>query len=220
MRRIISPVLVCLCAVASSAAAQSREAGSVILEGSAFVGIERAAHVQREAPVRTSNDLSATVFGGSLAAGTFLSRNVSVRLEVARPGGSRVSDSSPVLLGDSLLSTVTSSSDYQSWATTVLAGYHTEQKGRLRLAYLAGVAFVREQTHLVTVIASAGLPPIIPARTSRTETTAFSTRPAIAVGMDAEIAAARHLAVVPQLRVVGFAGSVGVRPGVALRWKS
>ena len=218
MRRIISPVLVFVCAAASSATAQSRES-AVILDGSAFVGIERVAHVEYEAPV-ASNDLSATVAGGSLAIGTFLSRNVSVRLEVARPGGSHVTYPSPALFGVSPLDiTATYSSDYQSWATTVLAGYHNEPRGRLRLAYLGGVAFVREQTHLVSVISIPGLL-LVPPRTSRTETTAFSTRPAVAVGMDAEIAAARHLAVVPQLRVIAFGGRLGVRPGVALRWKS
>jgi hypothetical protein len=212
-----------------SVAAQDRETGRLFVEGSAFLGIDRDAHADYQTPVPTSDDQSATVPGGGFAVGTFLAPRVSVRLELAVQGSSDFSYAAPQLISDSLVSTsIRVTDDRRSWATTVLAGYHAERRGRLRLAYSGGVAFVGERTDRAIVISSSLQPSfgppflvsVFPTVVQRSEARVYSYRPAVAVGLDAEIGLGTRVAVVPQLRVVAFTGRISIRPGVAIRWTS
>jgi hypothetical protein len=117
-------------------------------------------------------------------------------------------------------------------SAAVLIGYHTGRRYRVRLGFLAGVAFIWQQATLVQRAFPSVSPLVpsesfqvfpssidfVPSRFERTETTSTSYRTAPAVGLDADIALGSHFTVVPRMRVQAGAGLLSLRPGLALRW--
>ncbi len=169
--------------------------------------------------------LSGTVGGGGFSVGTRLAPRFSLRFEFAALADLSDSRTSQYTIDDSglfppgvtiypLVYTTTTTTTVRDRERTagVLVGYHTMRRSRVELAYLGGVVFVfdrRTQTLLRETTPATGLLP-------ETDTVILRTYGATAeVGLDADIALARHVSVVPQLRMV--ADGVSVRSGVALR---
>src|SRR6185436_18619807 len=223
VNRLTRVIVLALLAWARPSAAQQAEPPRFFLDGAALAAIERRGHSD-------AFDLSAIVPGGAVGVGTFLTSDVSLRMEVAFPAGTSAASTSSIpplidlpidlpigsLIAISSINSATTS--LRSVSTMVLAAYHMKPAGRLRVAYLGGVSFERLRTNLVTTTTSAGLPPLIPTRVVRVDTTTIGYNTAIALGMDAAVELATHVALVPQVRVVAFGGFIGIRPGVAVRW--
>jgi len=228
MHRVTGAIALVLLAGARPSAAQATDPPRLFIEGSALVNIDLRSHAESRngGLVLGPDDMSSTVPGGAVGVGTYLARNVSLRLEVSMPANAHLTGSASTLLSDdpifiAAIGTTTTSlaftDDLRSWTTMVLAGYHSAPTRRVRLAYLGGVAFDRTRDHNVTTQTTSSVPPFIPTRVQTTESTTIQYATKVAVGIDAEIGLASHLAVVPQLRVI--AGSaIRITPGVALRW--
>jgi hypothetical protein len=209
---------------ASPVAAQSRAAGQLFVDVTAFAAGQLRSSTDQTAPVVTRGDLSAVVPGAAVAIGTFLTPRVSLRAEAAFPWDvntdySESYDEAILLGATSLLTTTTDyENEYGNRNLSVLLGYHSAPHRRFAVSYMGGVAFVRERQSLSIVISTPGIPPFIPARTNRQEISGTNYRAAAALGMDVEIPFSTHLSLVPQVRVVAFTGEISVRPGVGLRW--
>lgn len=213
------------------AAAQEQEAPRIFFDGAAFISFERTSQLRYPAPLpgRLGDfDANGTVGGGGFAVGTFLAPRVSLRLEAAFPrsvdssystssGVVFVNDSSRLVDGTQFLSNRVEDKVSRRGAA-VLAGYHTERRSRVRLGFLAGVAFLWERQRSVMEQTLPVLVPLIPVRTQRFEVTTTSYRPAVAVGLDADLALGRRVSVVPQMRVQAVSGTLSLRPGIAVRW--
>jgi len=213
-------IVLALLAWARPSAAQQAEPPRFFLDGAALAAIERRGHSD-------AFDLSAIVPGGAVGVGTFLTSDVSLRMEVAFPAGTSAASTSSIpplidlpidLPVASLIAINSATTSLRSVSTMVLAAYHMKPAGRLRVAYLGGVSFERLRTNVVTTTTSAGLPPLIPTRVVRVDTTTIGYNTAIALGMDAAVELGTHVALVPQVRVVALGGFIGIRPGVAVRW--
>lgn len=88
MNQTVAATATVACALIGPVLAQGQDAGRVFVDGAVFAGLEQRAHTEFKTPISTTDDLSATVAGGSVAVGTFLAPRVSVRLEAAFPGSS------------------------------------------------------------------------------------------------------------------------------------
>jgi hypothetical protein len=231
-------------ACASPVAAQEPEAPRVFFDGAAFVGFERAGQLRSERPIVRERDASATVAGGAAAVGTFLGPRVSLRLEASFPGPVDTTYSSgsgfvftSLGVGTSPMGSVMQllssrvEEERRERSASVLIGYHTARRNRVRVGFLAGVAFLWQQQRTVIEQTLPTFPfPVLPTmpggfpvevfppRIDRSETSATSYRAAPAVGLDVDIAMAAHLAVVPQMRVQASGGVLSLRPGIAVRW--
>jgi hypothetical protein len=195
---------------AAPAAAQSRQ-GTVFVTGGAFAGIERAAHSTTDGIVNADLDTSGTAPGALIGVGTFVTPAWSVQFELGLEGtiDRTTSFTIPGL-------PISSRTDVEMGTTSsaVLVGFHPRAHGRLALGYLGGIAFIRERQAFQEVIT--GAPPEL-FESPATETVIYGTT--AAVGMDADVAVSRHLAVVPQVRVQTSARGLSIRPGVSARWR-
>ena len=219
MQRTLIALCLCLFVAASPAAAQQ---GGLFLDGSVFAGIELHGGVETSEPGTTSDTLSATVAGGGFGVGASLAPRVGIHLEVAIPGGSNATVSRTTTLSElapELATTITTREDYASWNTAVLVSYRAGTRGRLNLELLGGVAIMRERSDAVSEVSTPGIPPFIPPQVTQDELKAISYRTGVALGADVEVPLRPNLSVVPQVRFVGFNGRIGLRPGVAIRWR-
>jgi len=214
-------------------AAQEQEAPRVFFDGAGFVSFERTGRLQYETSIVSNRNASGTVGGGGFTVGTFLAPRVSLRLETAFPG--KVDSTYSVRSGFTYLevgpptyfepgqptqifSSNRTEDEFSQRSAAVLIGYHTERRHRVRLGFLGGVAFLWQRQHSIIEQTVPVFVPLIPVRVQRTELTATSYRPATAVGIDADIAIARQVSLVPQMRVQAVAGLLSLRPGIAVRW--
>lgn len=214
-RTTLALVLLVSAANATRATAQDQPA-RLFIDGAAVVSAELRAHTVEPSPAPTF-DLSATVPAGSIAAGSFMSSRFSVRFETTLPA--RIHKSSSQSSGGGVIRyTTTRVFDYDQWTAAVLVGVHTRGEQRVQVGYLGGLAFVRERTRQTLSTSVTGLPPNIVYPPSVTTVTLFEYRPAAAVGVDVAIGIARHVGIVPQLRMLAFTGAFSIRPAIAVRW--
>src|SRR5206468_11793325 len=99
-----------------------------------------------------------------------------------------------------------------------LVGYHTDRRHGLQLAYLGGVVFVQQRSHSIIDLTATTVPPLIPVRVQHSEANSLVYGSEVEVGLDADVAIARHLSVVGQVRVMAFGGGMSIRPGAGVRW--
>lgn len=169
---------------------------------------------------------SRVAVGGVAAIGAFISDSVSVRFETAFIGDYKTTVSSN---SQSFLESIDGTATTSFTDFTIAAAWHQSSR-RLAISYLGGVVFRREEseTSLITTyrtrstISPVGgsLVPIGIADAAFEQTfTSTAYRTGIATGVDVAVNFSRHLAIVPQLRMVAFDQDWSLRPVVALRWR-
>lgn len=225
MRSAHGWVLLFVLASINPVAAQEQEAPRVFFDGAGFVGVERTGHLRYETSIVSDRNASGTVGGGGFTVGTFLAPRVSLRLETAFVGSldssySQVTSNFAFFStgGLSQILTNRTEEEFSQRSAAVLVGYHTGRRHRVQLGFLGGVAFLWQRQHSIIEQTVPTFAPLLLLRTERTELTATTYRPATAVGIDADIALARRVSLVPQMRVQAVAGLLSLRPGIAVRW--
>lgn len=217
MKAIVVGVLVAMVLGAQPAQAQGTTGSPLFVEGSLFLGLEYRSRSQVSDGGTTADPAanpSDQVLGGGFAVGTFLGPRVSARLEVALLSETALHTESVIGSVETLIV-----DRYIAGQTfSLLAGYHPPARGRVQVAYVAGVAFVRLREEFIQQIRREGFPPLIPASVDIIQGTQVVYGPTVMVGMDAAVRLSSHLDLVPQVRVTSASG-LSVRPGVALRWR-
>jgi hypothetical protein len=214
----VKPILIGLFCVslASPARAQGTTERAVFADGVVFLGIEQRSYTQFSGSdtVATGENASDEVLGGGFAIGTFLGSRASARVEIALLSETALHTDSQI--GSIETSTVDRFLSAQSYS--VLAGYHPPASGRVRFAYVAGVAFVRLREEFIQVLRREAQPPFVPVLEETVRGKQVQYGPTVIVGMDAAVSLGGHFDLVPQIRVTSASG-LSVRPGVAVRWR-
>ena len=171
----------------------------------------------------------ARVTPGAVAAlGVFLTPSISLRVEGSYQG-EHVSE-----LDDSDLGGLINVEDRQASLMTdivVAAGWHQGGSRRTTITYLGGMVFRRQREEAALRYSiSDRLPPqlglggtIVGGVTGglglpNDEFSATSYSAGVMTGVDVTIGFSKHLAVVPQVRMVAANHSWSVRPAIAMRW--
>jgi hypothetical protein len=199
---------------ARSAAAAAQTPSSFFLDGGVFASIERSSHIELDDGVFPA--LDGTVAGGSVAAGAWVTRRVTVRVEFAFRGNLEASDSrtTGISFPPATTFTETRHDTDKLRSGSVLAAYHTRGDKAVRLEYIGGIAFafvyLRRSSSTEISPAPPGL--IFP----RSETSSVSYGTAAVVGLDAPVRVARQVDLVPQIRAQST-GGLTIRPGISVR---
>ena len=176
-------------------------------------------------------DSSNTVPGGTAGIGVFLRPFLSVRADAVFEGESDQSLSSGILttlLADLPIISrpVTQTARTRTFSVQTLLAYHLASSTRFRLAVLGGVSFNRQRTRFSSELFIPAIPvlpgviPPLPTLPTRRLDYAFvSYSRDVVVGVDGELAMGEHVALIPQLRVVGGFGdhppAAGCQPALA-----
>jgi hypothetical protein len=172
--------------------------------------------------VRTSRSRVAP--GASAAVGVFITPSVSLRLEGSFQGEQVTTSETSNLLFSTMDRQATAISDI-----VVAAGWHQGGARRTTITYLGGMVFRRQREeasfsyrYLPRILPTTIGPPgnlSLPPFSFEDEFGATTYSAGIMAGVDVTISFSRHLAVVPQLRMVAANHAWNVRPGVALQWR-
>jgi hypothetical protein len=173
---------------------------------------------------RTHSNRDRLAPGGAFALGVFVSPSVSLRVETSFQGNHVTTEETSIASEStsSLLRYTTSTTDL-----TAAAGWH-QGTGRTTVSYLAGIVFRRQETDTFArftypnvVVRTVGGRPVQVIEPVTTEenytTTMYDT--GLMAGIDVTVNVSSHLAIVPQVRLVGSSYSWSVRPGVLMRWR-
>jgi hypothetical protein len=153
--------------------------------------------------------------------GVFVSHAASIRFETSFQGSyETVIESSDPLYGKADGSQTASRTDF-----AVEAAWHQGGARRTTIAYLGGVAFRRERSE-TTLRQQAVLAPqltlgsnTIPFPGAYQQLfTATSYTTGMTMGIDVTVGVARHVSIVPQVRMLLFDQDWSLRPGITLRW--
>ena len=227
---ILTALQVCALGLAVSGPATAQ---SLFVDGTAFASLERRDNVATSDALGTSLKGGGTVAGGAVTVGTWLTSQVTLRLEVALPATLRREQTlTQTFPGLGAVPTLTYSSSSQvsdqGRTFSTLVGYHTARRRGIQLGYLGGAAFVvqpqrlrteRHTPYVVAVNPTVGSPGGIQVRDDvRIDETQVTSRGvALAVGLDADVTLSTHISAVPQIRVVGLSNGLAIRPGAAVR---
>jgi hypothetical protein len=163
--------------------------------------------------------------GASAALGVFITPSISLRVEGSYQGehGTETGPGDP--------SQLIRIEDRQSVSTTdvfVAAGWHQGESRRTTITYLGGMVFRRQRDEAILRyrIADGVLPPVIGLGGAvagslglpdeSLSTTSYGA--GIMAGLDVAINFSKHLAMVPQIRMVAANHTLSVRPAIAMRW--
>lgn len=199
--------------VAQPAAAQ------VVVSGGPFANILRFGGYSSRSPSIYDENLSGTTSGVLIGIGGVIASHAVVQLEIAIPKELHTDILPYRALYPSPPPPYTTrrSVDYRTRHVSIMAGYQTGQKHRVRAAMLGGVMFIEEEVRSLTTY-----PPqqslVLPSDNTNT-----AKRTAPVFGFDLSCAITSHLSVVPQIRMyksspVSGYGSIGLWPGVSARW--
>lgn len=204
--------LMCACPAAEVDAQQT----TVIPErayvtGGVFVGVKRFSGDP------TDGALDGNATGGALAVGTFIGSRWDLQLGLDVGSFSETERSRTVTLQKETF-TLTSVTENQLLSVATLLRFRASPHGRVRLGYLGGLSFIRLHRKYRT-FADADTPAgLVPRPDERVD---FSAAPT--VGLDARIAVAHRLSIMPGIHacVFRFADESGfvVRPRIAVRWE-
>lgn len=177
---------------ARPAAAQPRATDRVYVSGSLLGEVKR-----------FSGDVETNVFngeavGGSLAVGTSLSPRFELELGLDIPRGSETRQPRMVTFQRSTF-TFESTTTSRTVKVATLVRLHTERHGRLRLGYLGGLSVVRFRRRF-DAEASADVPSALIPRPQ--ELIDYSAAPTL--GIEADVAVARRVSIVPAVRATAF----------------
>jgi hypothetical protein len=224
-------IAVCFIASVRLASAQTHQEAGIFVQGGAFATFEERSHSELDTPgalaLLAPDESSGTAAGGSAGVGVFLRPFLSARADVAFTGeyDGPYPAAIPLTIADFPTDVIrqTASSRTKSAEVQALLAYHLSSSNRFRLALLTGVSFARQRTHFSSELFFGTVPPlpgvtrVIPTR--QIEYSLITYRRDLVIGADGEIALGEHVAVIPQLRVMGGSGSVTIRPGVSVRWR-
>ena len=229
MRLVCATVLMTLVASAP-ATAQTSQSGFV--SGGVFAGVEALSHTRTISPQTYDPDLSATVVGGVLGAGAVFQDRWIIQAEFALPRSHDTTFSlqpvipptpippPPNLLPPNLPTTRTMQ-ERRTLGGSALVGVRTDEHARMHLTFLTGLTLLQERVR-TRIVSQFPVPtpfPVLP-----TENITYTYRTAVTVGADLDVAVTRHIAIVPQLRVLAASsvvtqpiGELSLRPGVGAR---
>jgi len=211
---MVRSMVMAFCTVFAMAVTASSQTNRPFLEGRFVASIDSRGHVNTALDGVTETDLSATVPGGGFGIGTFVTPNVSARVNITWFGSTN---------GTQTLSSPTTSlhSDVElmSQSFEVLGGYHPASAGRVRAGYLLGLLFVRETQKLTTTTTTIGLPPFVPPSVMTEVGEGVSYGTTAVVGFELAVSVGAHVTLVPEVRAHAFDGLLSIRPGVAVRWQ-
>ena len=162
--------------------------------------------------------------GGAVAFGVFVSPSVSLRVEGSFQGNhvSTEETSSVIEAASSLWRNTSSATDI-----SVAAGWH-QGNGRTTITYLGGILFSRQKNETFTsftypdlILRNVGgrLVQVVEPVTEEDSYTATVYDTGVMAGIDVTVNLSSHLAIVPQVRMVGSSYSWNVRPAVMMRWR-
>jgi hypothetical protein len=206
------------------AAAQSSQSGFVT--GGVFAGVEALSHTRLISPQTNDPDLSATVVGGVVGAGAVFNNRWIIQAEFAFPRSHETTFSiqpvpPPIPIPPPPQPTTTTTQQRRTLGGSALVGVRTNERARMRVTPLAGVTFFQERVRTRTVTQ---FPTPTPFPVRPFENIAYAYRTAVTIGGDVDVAVTRHVAIVPQLRVIAAGSSVAqptselsLRPGVGGR---
>jgi hypothetical protein len=178
--------------------------------------------VPSDEQTRSTNDRFAP--GGVVALGVFVSPSVSLRLEASFQGGHVTAEETSSAREEYRYSFRNTS---RTTDLTVAAAWH-QGDGRTSISYLGGIVFRRQRNDTFTsftypnlVVRNVGgrLVQVIEPETEEDSHEATLYDKGVMAGIDVTVNLSSHLALVPQVRLVGQSYSWNVRPAVALRWR-
>ena len=224
VRLVCATVLMTLVASAP-ATAQTSQSGFV--SGGVFAGVEALSHTRTISPQTYDPDLSATVVGGVLGAGAVFQDRWIIQAEFALPRSHDTTFSlQPVIPPTPIppppnLPTTRTMQERRTLGGSALVGVRTDEHARMHLTFLTGLTLLQERvrTRTVTQFPVPTPFPVLP-----TENITYTYRTAVTVGADLDVAVTRHIAIVPQLRVLAASSiaaqptsELSLRPGVGAR---
>jgi hypothetical protein len=236
MKRALS--IVCLFVFADAPAAHAQS--PVYVGGDLFLDLQRVSG--QTAPTDTTG---ATVGGGGVRLGAFLASRWTLEIGVDASAATDATDTfgqdglegGVIAFGLSSVSSVGFASDVVSpidishsrhirtrvTATSVLLGYHPPPRGRLTAGFKGGISVLRSGASITsTTIYTLNDPRFAPFVSLPAPTVITSSYVifdiAATIGAEAAIALTRRAAIVPEVRVMGIADRIFLRPGAELRW--
>jgi hypothetical protein len=225
-------------------AAAARAQSSVYVSGNVFADLQRGSG--QTAPI--PGGLDATVAGGGVRVGGFLSTRWSLELGVDSGAATDATLSlSPLDSGadsvgvTSFVTPPTSLGPFvrittpvvsvnvdervrtRVTSTSILLGYHPAPRGRLQPGFKGGISFLRSSSTVTSTISYTVsdplLLPILQLPAATTHTSSsVAFNTAATVAAELAIALSPHAAILPEMRALGFSGRVFLRPGAAVRW--
>jgi hypothetical protein len=193
----------------------------VFVSGGPFANVLRFGNYFSESPSKSEEDLSGTSLGLLVAVGGVFASHAVVQVEFAIPKQIHTDIPPYQSLYPGTTPDIVSqrSVDSRNRHVSILAGYQTAQKHRMRAAVLGGIMFIEETTRVLT---SYETPVPSPFLLPEDRTNKYQ-RMAPVVAFDLTCSVTPHLAVVPQIRmhkantITGY-GVIGIWPGVSARW--
>lgn len=203
------------CAALLISAARSADAQSQPPEG-VYVSVSALADVKRFSGDPTTNVLDGQAFGGAVALGTSLATRWDLEVGVDTPRLTADIRPRSVTVRRSTI-TLQSRTRNQTVSVTTLIRFRTARRGRVQIGYLWGLSFLRLRRQFDTQ-APADTPASLIPRPQ--ELVDYGVAPT--VGVDAHIAIAAHLSIVPAIHVSAFdfhnVSGVLLRPRIGVRW--
>lgn len=203
------------CAALLVSAARPADAQPQPAEG-VYVSVGALADVKRFSGDPATNVLDGQAFGGTVALGTSLATRWDLEIGVDAPRVTSKSQARSVTFQRETI-TLQSNTGNRAMSVAMLIRYRTAPRARVQVGYLGGLSFVRLHRQFATQ-APANTPAALIPRSQ--ELVDYGAAPT--VGVDARIAIAAHLSLVPAIHVSAFAfrdvSGVLVRPRIGVRW--
>jgi hypothetical protein len=211
MRRSLSILGFTLLVVgpATRAVAQPAPRGNVYAGGSLLF------EIKRFSGDRADNVLDGESLGLTLALGSAVAARWDAEVDVdVAPSTENVREQS-VILGRSTIP-IQSITTNRAVTVAALLRFRPPRRGRVQFGYLAGMSIVSFRRHFKT------LAPDVPSSLVPLPSESLDYAAAPAIGVDAQVDLARHLAIVPGLIVTAFdaedSGGLLLHPRVGVRW--
>jgi hypothetical protein len=210
--------------LAGTAAAQTK----LYVAGGGFADVKRF----NSATYRDQDNQNTTSLGGSVRVGTFVAPKWSLELAIDASRKTATNQTDIVILSIyPPLPNFNLTPTNQFTSVGVLVGFHPEVSGRIRPGYLGGISFLRgkyttaffiplglDTTAILNGLPDFGVGQLTALNFPQVTDIRYTT--SVTLGIEAAIDVSKHLAVVPELRVLTVSAPDGLllRPGVDVRW--
>lgn len=181
-----------------------------------YVAVGALGDLKRFSGDADTNILDGEAFGGVVSVGTSLSSRWDLEVGVEVPRFSTDLQPRLVTVKRSVI-TLQSRTRNRPLSVTTLVRFRGATRGRVQLGYLGGLSFLRLQRQFDADAPADTPSSLIP---SPHELVQYGAAPTL--GIDARVAIAAHLSLVPAIHMTAFSlqdvGGVLVRPRIAVRW--